>query len=61
MLYITITENEQSYFDELKSQYPDRVFIRTDHGLDMVTTTQVVIDVAEILEVVLPSILTASY
>lgn len=52
MLYITITENEQSYFDELKSQYPDRVFIRTDHGLDMVTTTQVVIDVAEILEVV---------
>ena len=25
MLYITITENEQSYFDELKSQYPDRV------------------------------------
>lgn len=59
MLYITITENEQSYFDELKSQYPDRVFIRTDHGLDMVTTTQVVIDVAEILEVVLPSILTA--
>ena len=59
MLYITITENEQSYFDELKNQYPDRVFIRTSHGLDMVTTTQVVIDVADILEVVLPAILAA--
>lgn len=59
MLYFTINEDEQELFDELMNEYPDNVWIRTDHGFDMITTTKVVIDINEILKTALPSIITA--
>ncbi len=31
MLVITINEDEQAFFNELMNDYPDDVWIRTDH------------------------------
>ena len=59
MLLITINEDEQGFFNELMSDYPDYVSIRTEHGFDMITITKVVIDINEILKVALPSIIAA--
>lgn len=60
MLYIgELTEEEVSYFCELQDLYPDKVMIRTEHGFDMSSTIQVVIDISDILETAVPAIISA--
>ncbi len=59
MLIIKIGEDELQYFSEIKNEYPQSVIVRTEHGFDMGTSVQVMIDISKILEVALPSILAA--
>ena len=60
MLYISgLSEEEIICFDELQKQYPDRVFIRVEHGFDMSSTVQVVIDLSDILQTAVPAIISA--
>lgn len=51
-----ITNEEVSFFSELKNTYPDYVFIRTEHGFDMSLSIQVTIDLSNILQVAIPAI-----
>lgn len=57
MLVIKVTENELKCFDDLRNKYPDNILIRTEHGFDMNSTVQITIDVADMLEVIIPSII----
>lgn len=60
MLYIGgLSEEEIVCFNELQRRYPDRIFIRTEHGFDMSSTVQVVIDLSDILQAAVPSIISA--
>lgn len=59
MLVIKVAEDELKFFDDLRKKYPERVFVRTEHGFDMSTSTQIVINVGDILEIVIPAILAA--
>ena len=59
MLVIKVAEDELKFFDDLRKKYPERVFVRTEHGFDMSTSTQIAINVADILEIVIPAILAA--
>lgn len=52
-----MTENELKCFDELRNKYPDNILIRTEHGFDMNSTVQITIDMADMLEVIIPSII----
>lgn len=53
------SEEELRFFDTLHEQFPDNVLIRTEHGFDMSSTIQVVVDVAGILNIVIPSVVAA--
>lgn len=57
MLVIKMTDNELKFFDDLRNKYPDNILIRTEHGFDMNSTVQITIDVADMLEVIIPSII----
>lgn len=57
MLIIKITENELKYFDDLLNNYPDNIFVRTEHGFDMSSSVQITIDLADILGIMIPSII----
>lgn len=60
MLYIGgLSEEEIVCFNELQRRYPDRIFIRTEHGFDMSSTVQVVIDLSDILQAAVPIIISA--
>ncbi len=59
MLVVKVAEDELKFFDDLRKEYPERVFVRTEHGFDMSTFTQIVINVGDILEIVIPAILAA--
>lgn len=57
MLYIgELSKKEVVLFNELQNTYPDNIFIRMEHGFDMSSSIQVVIDVSDILQVAIPAI-----
>lgn len=56
MLIIKISENELKFFDVLQSNYPENVLVRIEHGFDMNSSVQIVIDLADILEIIVPTI-----
>ena len=58
MIYINnLTEEELKFFNKLQSDFPDNVLVRIDHGFDMSSTVQVVVDITDILELVIPSLI----
>lgn len=59
MLIIKIAENELNYFKELKEEFPNNVIVKTEHGFDMNSSVQLVINIADILDVMLPAIIAA--
>lgn len=60
MIYINnLTEEELKFFDKLQNSFQDNVLIRIEHGFDMSSTVQVVVDVTDILEIVIPSLIAA--
>lgn len=60
MIYINnLTEEELKYFDKLQSDFPDNVLIKIEHGFDMSSNVQVVVDITGILEVLIPSVIAA--
>ncbi len=59
MLILKTTENELKFFENLRNEYPENVWIKTEHGFDMNSSVQVVIDMAGILEVLIPSVIAA--
>lgn len=59
MLIIKIAEDELDYFNDIKNNYPQNVIVKTQHGFDMNSSVQIVVDISDILDVVLPSIMAA--
>ena len=59
MLIIKISEDELDYFNDIKNNYPQNVIVKTQHGFDMNSSVQIVVDISDILDVVLPSIMAA--
>lgn len=59
MLYISICEDEKKYFKDLLNGFPENVLLKTEHGFDMSSSAQVVINVADIATVMIPSIIAA--
>ena len=59
MLIIKIAEDELDYFNDIKNNYPQNVIVKTQHGFDMNSSVQIVEDISDILDVVLPSIMAA--
>ena len=59
MLMIKIAENELEYFDKLQKEYPENILIKTEHGFDMSSSLQLVIDIADVLDKIIPLILTS--
>lgn len=59
MIIIRTTEADLKYFEKLKKEYPDNIIVKTEHGFDMNSSIQIVIDTADILAVMLPSIIAA--
>ena len=59
MLHINLSNEEILYFDKLQELFPNQVFVKTEHGFDMSSSVQVVIDVSDILKESLPYIVAA--
>ena len=59
MLHISLSNEEVIYFDKLQELFPNQVFVKTEHGFDMSSSVQVVIDVSDILKESLPYIVAA--
>lgn len=59
MLIIKIAEDELDYFNDIKNNYSQNVIVKTQHGFDMNSSVQIVVDISDILDVVLPSIMAA--
>lgn len=59
MLVLKLTEEDLKYFDDLLSTFPNNIFVRTEHGFDMTSSVQIVIDLSDILEVLVPYIVAA--
>lgn len=59
MLYINLSKEELMYFDKIQERFPNHVLVKTEHGFDMSSSVQIVIDVSEILKESLPYIVAA--
>ncbi len=59
MLYISLAKDELEFFDEVQERFPDNILVKTEHGFDMSSSVQVVIDISEILKDSLPIIVAA--
>lgn len=59
MLYISLSNEELTHFDKLQELFPDQIFVKTEHGFDMSSSVQIVIDVSDILKESLPYIVAA--
>lgn len=59
MIIIRMAEADLKYFEKLRREYPDNIIVKTEHGFDMNSSVQIVINTADILAVMLPSIIAA--
>lgn len=59
MIIIRMAEADLKYFEKLRREYPDNIIVKTEHGFDMNSSVQIVINTADILTVMLPSIIAA--
>ena len=59
MLYINLSNEELMYFNKLQELFPSQIFVKTEHGFDMSSSIQIVIDISDILKESLPYIIAA--
>lgn len=59
MIIIRMAETDLKYFEKLKREYSDNIIVKTEHGFDMNSSVQIVINADDILSVMLPSIIAA--
>ncbi len=59
MLILKMTEHDLKYFDELRENYPDNVLVRKEHGFDMTSSVQIMIDVCGMLPSIMSSLIPA--
>lgn len=58
-LRITLAEEDLKYFEDFQKNYPEYYSVKTEDGFDMTSTTQVIVELADKLEVLAPTILAA--
>ena len=59
MIIIRMAETDLKYFEKLKREYSENIIVKTEHGFDMNSSVQIVINADDILSVMLPSIIAA--